>query len=285
MPNHPFYSNSLVECTEVEELLNAGARPVQIDIDPEAYDQGHLPGAIPWHWETQLRNPETQQILTKVQFEELMAASGIEPDTKVLLYGDNNNWFACWGFWLMKLYGHENVWLLDGGLRKWLSSGCPVTDEKPVYQQTSYTAKECDLSNKATTENIFGAFFDPAGQALIDVRSSAEFEGRLRSPGAGMEAKCSIAGHIPNAINIPWNLNCKADGTFKDPDELSPLYESFGVTRDKSVITYCAIGERSSLGWFVLKYLLDYKVVMNYDQSMAQWCRLPNAPIEVGAAA
>lgn len=285
MPKHPHYPHALVECSSANSLLAEGWQPVQVDLDPEAYGQGHLPGAISWKWEAQLRNAETQEILNREEFEELMSSSGISSETPILLYGDNNNWFACWAFWLLNLYGHENVRLIDGGIRVWMQSGLPLSTDAPSPRKVPYSAKAPDLRDKAETEDIFKAFFSPTTHCLVDVRSSAEYEGKIMSPGVGTEAKCEVAGHIPTAINVPWNLNCNPNGTFKAPDELHALYASFGVHPQMSVITYCAIGERASLSWFVLKHLLAYKVVMNYDRSMAQWSRMTNAPIETGEAA
>jgi thiosulfate/3-mercaptopyruvate sulfurtransferase len=203
----------------------------------------------------------------------------------VVLYGDNNNWFACWAFWLMRMFGHKNVRLLDGGLRAWLKDGLPLSTDLPVFPAVPYEASEPCFESKAVTEDIFTAFFSPQTHCLLDVRSAGEYQGQILSPGVGTEAKCAVAGHIPTAINVPWNLNCNRDGTFKSPDDLRALYRSFGISQEKTVITYCAIGERSSLSWFVLKHLLRYEVVMNYDRSMSQWSRMTNAPIEKGAAA
>jgi thiosulfate/3-mercaptopyruvate sulfurtransferase len=284
MYSHPYYPDALVSKEEISELVAGGTQLVQVDLDPAAYGDGHLPGAVSWHWETQLRNQSTQEILNKEEYELLLGSSGISRDTPVVLYGDNNNWFACWALWLMHLYGHENVRLLDGGLSAWLKAGYPLTNELPVIHPVTYVASEANLEDKASTEHIFGAFFDQETFCLLDVRSSAEYQGQITSAGIGADSKCDIAGHIPTAVNVPWNLNCNEDGTFKSPDELQRLYSSFRVVPEKSVITYCAIGERASLSWFVLKNLLGYPVVMNYDRSMAQWSRIKNAPVERSAA-
>ncbi|HEY3783186.1 MAG TPA: sulfurtransferase [Fimbriimonadaceae bacterium] len=285
MPKHPYYPNVLIQPSKVQKAVSEGAQLVEVDLDPSAFDHGHIPGAIGWQWENQLRSPVTQEILNQVEFEQLMGQSGITPETPVLLYGDNNNWFACWAFWLMRLYGHENVRLIDGGARKWLSEKRPLTFERVNIAPVTYRASGFHAESRASIENIFQSFFDPNNVRLVDVRSGGEFAGRMKSAGEGATETCALAGHIPTAVNIPWNLNCHADGTFKSPDELQSLYESFGVRRDMTVITYCAIGERASLSWFVLKHLLGYEVVMNYDKSMAQWSRLANAPLETGEAA
>lgn len=283
---HPFYPDVLVTRDEVLDLQSQGWTVVQVDLDPAAYGQGHLPGALAWDWETQLRNPETHEILSQAEFEGLMSASGIGPETPVIVYGDNNNWFASWAFWLMRLYGHDQVRLLDGGLRAWMQGGLPVSVDTAASEPVSYSAAEADLSIKAGTENIFEAMFSPATHSILDVRSAAEYEGRLAGPGEGAGATCATTGHIPTAVNVPWDMNCHAaDGTFKNPDELRELYAGYGITPDKTVITYCAIGERASLSWFVLKHLLKFPGVQNYDRSMSAWSRIPNAPIELGVAA
>jgi thiosulfate/3-mercaptopyruvate sulfurtransferase len=286
MKTHPFYPDVLVSKEHVFDLVKEGAHLVQVDLDPAAFGHGHVPGAASWNWKTQLRNSETHEAITKEETAALLGATGIGPDTPVILYGDNNNWFACWALWLMRMYGHQNVRLLDGGLRTWIAAGFPLSSETTPIEAVPYQSNaEPDLKNKAVTEDVFAAFFSPQTHCLVDVRSSAEFEGRILSAGLGTEDTCEVAGHIPNAINVPWNLNCKSDGTFKAPNELNELYASFGISPDKTVITYCAIGERASLSWFVLKLLLGYTVVLNYDRSMAYWSQLANAPIQKGVAA
>jgi thiosulfate/3-mercaptopyruvate sulfurtransferase len=284
MQRHPYYPATRVCKEQIPALCADGSRLVQVDLDLDAYNQGHISGAISWNWNTHLRDPKTKDILDERGFELLLGSNGISRDTPVILYGDNNNWFACWAFWMMRHYGHENVRLLDGGLRAWLSSGLPLSSDVPSFAAVSYIASVPDSTDRAQVEDVFGAIFDPESFCLIDTRSSAEFEGEIMSPGVGTEATCATAGHIPSAINMPWNLNCNFDGTFKAPDELRLLYEGCGVVPDKAIITYCAIGERASLSWFVLKHLLGYPVVMNYDRSMAEWSRIANTPIERSAA-
>ena len=285
MPTHPFYSDVLVNCDEVSGLLASGARAIQVDFDPAAYGHGHIPGACSWSWDSQLRNPETHEVISKVDFEQLMGGTGISLDTPVILYGDNNNWFACWAFWMLKLYGHPNVRLVDGGLAKWISTNQHLSTTESVPKLSEYKSLTTDFRNKATIEDIFGSFFDGEQSCLLDVRSAAEYRGEITSPGIGTQSKCAIAGHIPNAINIPWTLNCNPDGTFKSPECLNALYKSFDVRPEMKVITYCAIGERASLSWFVLRHLLGYNIVLNYDRSMAHWSRVSNAPIVTGQAA
>ncbi|MBC8065049.1 MAG: sulfurtransferase [Chlorobia bacterium] len=287
MSKHQHYPDVLLTTEEAACQLDQKTHVfVEVDLDSETFSQGHIPGAFVWNWETQLRDQTTGDPLSRKDFEVLMGAAGISNETKVVLYGDNNNWFACWAFWLMKLYGHEQVWLLDGGPRKWLSESRPISQKRSEFPvPATYHAQEPNLSLKATTEKVFESFFNPKTYRLLDVRSSAEFAGTLRGPGPGMDPTCQVAGHIPTSINIPWNLNCNADGTFKSPDELRSMYASFDIQPEMNVITYCAIGERASLSWFVLKHLLGYGAVMNYSSSMAQWSCIPNAPIVQGQAA
>lgn len=279
MHPHPIYPEVLMTTEAVESILgDASYRIFEVDLDPAEYEEAHVPGAMPLDWELQLRNPETNEILTPEEFSELLGKCGVKPGDKIVLYGDNNNWFACWAYWLLYMVGHEEVWLMDGGKKKWFAEGRPVTSEVPEILSAKYPLKEYSVGDKATIEDVFEAMFSPDTHRLIDVRSALEFSGELLGP-AGAPVRCAVGGHIPTSINIPWNLNCNTDGTFKGPDSLSDLYRSFNVTEDSVVITYCAIGERASLSWFVLKNLLGHEVVMNYDRSMAQWSRIANAPM------
>ncbi len=282
---HPIYPEHLVTTDAVAEVLgDPEYRIIEVDMDPEAYAEGHLQGAILWDWERQLRDEQTHEILSPSRFAQLLETSGITPDHRIILYGDNNNWFACWAYWLLHMFGHRRVWLMDGGSRKWFAECRRVTTDIPRVTRGVYTEAEFDRVDKASIETVFESFFCPKTHRLIDVRSSSEFSGKLKGP-AGLEARCATAGRIPTSINIPWNLNCNGDGTFKVPGELLSLYESFDVLSDNTIITYCAIGERASLSWFVLRMLLEYKVVMNYDRSMAEWSRLANAPMITSNAA
>lgn len=284
MNRHPTYPDVLVETSQVGELIGQpGIRLIEVDLDTMAYDEGHIESTLLWSWNDQLRVPATHQIPSKDQVQDLLRASGISNEDTIILYGDNRNWFACWGFWLLKLYGHERVLLIDGGARKWFAEGRQVTTAIPEVTPSNYIAKEPDLSNKASIEDVFRSFFDPTIQVL-DVRSPPEYDGRSLGP-AGVKANSVVPGHIPAAINVPWQLNCNPDGTFRSPEELAALYEERGITPSHRVITYCAIGERASLSWFVLKHLLKHNDVMNYDRSMAEWSRMPNAPIVTGEAA
>ena len=275
---HP---ETLVETAWVAEHMNdPNVRIAEVDVDTTAYEQGHIPGAVGWNWTTQLCDTVRRDILPKADFERLMAASGIGNDATVILYGDNNNWFAAWALWQMKLYGHRDVRLMNGGRRKWLEEGRDLTTELPQVIRASYAASDPDLSLRAFLPEAMEASRNRS-QAFVDVRSPDEFTGKILAP-PGLPETCQRGGHIPGAANVPWGQACKEDGTFKAYDELKALYGGKGVTGEKPVIAYCRIGERSSHSWFVLKYLLGYPDVKNYDGSWTEWGNLVGAPVERG---
>ena len=272
-------SATLVTTAWVEEHLNdPKVRVVEVDVDTKAYAEGHLPGAAGWDWGKQLCDTLRRDIIPQEKFEKLMAASGISNDTTVVLYGDNNNWFAAWAFWQLKIYGHQDVRLMDGGRKKWLAEGRELTLEAPKPQPASYKAKAPDFSIRAFLPEVQEASAKRAAD-LVDVRSPAEFTGEILAP-PGLPETCQRGGHVPGAKGIPWAQACNEDGTFKSPEELKQLYGGKGVTGAKPVIAYCRIGERSSHTWFVLKYLLGYKEVKNYDGSWTEWGNLVAAPVE-----
>jgi thiosulfate/3-mercaptopyruvate sulfurtransferase len=260
---------------------DADIRLVEVDVDTAAYDQGHISGAIAWNWTTQLCDIVQRDIIPKDAFEKLMADSGVGNDTTVILYGDNNNWFAAWALWQMKIYGHKDVRLMNGGRKKWLAEGRELTTEVPSVTKETYRAMEPDMSLRAFLPEVQRAF-ETRNHMLVDVRSPDEFTGKVLSP-PGLAETCQRGGHIPGAKSIPWGMACKEDGSFKSADELAALYQSKGVTTDKPTIAYCRIGERSSHTWFVLKYLLGYRDVKNYDGSWTEWGNLVRAPVEQGA--
>ena len=274
----------LVDTAWVEDHKNdPKVRLVEVDVDTSGYDQGHIPGAIAWNWTTQLCDTVRRDIIPKDEFERLMARSGVGNDTTVVLYGDNNNWFAAWALWQMKVYGHRDVRLMNGGRKKWLAEGRELSTETPSYPETSYRASEPDLSLRAFLPEVMQA--QAARSAgMVDVRSPDEFSGKILAP-PGLPETCQRGGHIPGAASIPWGQACNEDGTFKSYDELKALYEGKGITADRPVIAYCRIGERSSHSWFVLKYLLGYPDVKNYDGSWTEWGNLVGAPVERGAGA
>jgi thiosulfate/3-mercaptopyruvate sulfurtransferase len=256
-------------------------RLVEVDVDTNAYEQGHVPGAIAWNWTSQLCDTLRRDVIPKADFEKLMASSGVGNDTVVVLYGDNNNWFAAWAFWQMKLYGHKDVRLMNGGRKKWLEEGRELTTEVPSHPPAQYRASEPDLSLRALLPEVMTAEQERSA-GMVDVRSPDEFTGKILSP-PGLPETCQRGGHIPGAKSIPWGKACNEDGTFKSADELRQLYEGQGITPDRPVIAYCRIGERSSHSWFVLKYLLGYPDVKNYDGSWTEWGNLVGAPVEKGA--
>ncbi len=261
-----------------EHRTDAYVRLVEVDVDTAAYAQGHVPGAIGWNWTTELCDTVVRDIVPKGKLEELLGRSGITPKTTVILYGDNNNWFAAWALWQLKVYGHEDVRLMNGGRKKWLAEGRDLETSSPTPDAASYTAKGPDLAIRAFLPEVQAAY-TRKDTVLVDVRSPQEFTGEILAP-PGLPETCQRGGHIPGAKSIPWGKACNDDGTFKSREELEALYGGQGVTADKNVIAYCRIGERSSHTWFVLKYLLGFQNVKNYDGSWTEWGNLVGAPVE-----
>jgi thiosulfate/3-mercaptopyruvate sulfurtransferase len=260
-------------------LDDPSVRFVEVDVDTTAYDQSHVPGAVGWNWTSQLSDGVRRDIAGRDDFSALLSAGGIGPDTTVVLYGDNNNWFAAWAYWQLKLYGHDNVRLLNGGRKLWLDSNLPLSTDIPSYPATGYRLPEADFSLRAFRDDILPRLGDPE-LALVDVRSPAEFNGEVIAP-PGMSETAQRAGHIPGAASIPWAQTVREDGTFKGADELAALYGAKGVTADRDIIAYCRIGERSSHSWFVLHELLGFRRVRNYDGSWTEWGSMVGVPIEV----
>jgi thiosulfate/3-mercaptopyruvate sulfurtransferase len=259
-------------------------RIVEVDVDTKAYEDGHIPGAIGWNWQTQLSDSVRRDLVPKAELEKLLGESGIDDNTTILLYGDNNNWFAAWAFWQLKIYGHKDVRLINGGRKKWIAEGRSLTKDIPKIANKIYRAPSPDFSIRAYLQDILKAVDDGKKVALVDVRSGDEYTGKILSP-PGLPETCQRGGHVPKAVNVPWGKNVNDDGTFKSVDELRSLYEPLGVRSDKDVVAYCRIGERSSLTWFALKYLLGYSKVKNYDGSWTEWGNLVNAPITRGERA
>jgi thiosulfate/3-mercaptopyruvate sulfurtransferase len=261
---------------------DSNVRIAEVDVDTKAYSEGHVPGALGWNWTTQLCDTVRRDILSKHQFEKLMAESGISNNTTVILYGDNNNWFAAWALWQMKMYGHNDVRIMNGGRKKWLAEGREVSTDVPAPVTAKYAATGPDNYLRAFLEQVQAAVLGRT-HGLVDVRSPQEFTGEILAP-PGLPETCQRGGHIPGARSIPWGKACNEDGTFKSFDELKALYGGEGITDSKPVIAYCRIGERSSHTWFVLKYLLGMKHVQNYDGSWTEWGNLVGAAVERGAA-
>jgi len=262
-------------------LDSPGLRFVEIDVDTSAYETGHIPGAVGWNWQTDTQDAVVRDIPDPKSFAALAGRSGITPGTTLVLYGDNNNWFATYAFWLLKYYGHRDVRLIDGGRKKWLSEGRPVTTKIPLYEPVSYSVAGVKGDLRALRNDVFEQL--EAGKSrLVDVRSPEEFSGELLAPPGVPQEGSQRGGHIPGAVNIGWGNAVGEDGAFKPLEQLQDLYGSRGVTGDEPIIAYCRIGERSSHTWFVLKYLLGYEDVRNYDGSWSEWGSLIGAPIEKG---
>jgi thiosulfate/3-mercaptopyruvate sulfurtransferase len=260
------------------DLDTPGLRLVEVDVDTTSYEKGHIPGAVGWNWQTQLQDGVRRDLAEKEALQELLEKSGISNDTGILLYGDNNNWFAAYAFWQLKYYGHENVRLIDGGRKKWVAEGRALTTEVPQLKATRYHAKRPDDSIRAFRADVLRIVEKEERGQLVDVRSVDEFTGKILAP-PGLAETALRAGHIPRAQNVPWSQAANDDGTFKSYDELEKLYGAKGVNGREPVIAYCRIGERSSHTWFVLKYLLGYENVKNYDGSWTEWGNLVGAPI------
>jgi len=257
-------------------------RVAEVDVDTSAYQEGHIPNAVGWNWMSQLCDTVRRDILSQPQFEALMSGSGVTPKTTVVLYGDNNNWFAAWALWQMKIYGHKDVRIMDGGRKKLLAEGRELTTDLPTFAPTDYKAMSADLSLRAFLRSVQSAV-EQKDVAMVDVRSPQEFTGEILAP-PGLPETCQRGGHLPGARSIPWSMACNDEGTFKSFDELKRLYGGQGIDGTKPIIAYCRIGERSSHTWFVLKYLLGLDNVTNYDGSWTEWGNLVGAPIEKGAA-
>ncbi|HUQ44681.1 MAG TPA: sulfurtransferase [Candidatus Limnocylindria bacterium] len=259
-------------------LEDPNVRFVEVDVDTTAYAEGHLAGAVAWNWTSQLSDGILRDIVSREELASLLSVSGIGPDTTIVLYGDNNNWFAAWAYWQLKLFGVEDVRILDGGRKYWLAQGLPTTTEEPSYAATGIDLGTADFTNRAFRDDVLKQV--ESGGVLVDVRSPAEFNGELLAPAALPQEGAQRAGHVPGAANIPWATAVQDDGRFRSADELSEIYGAKGITADKDVIAYCRIGERSSHTWFVLHELLGFKRVRNYDGSWTEYGSLVGVPIE-----
>jgi len=275
------YPDVLVSTQWVDEhKSDKNVRVIEVDYDAEqAYYQGHIKGAILFDWRKDMNDPITRDILSKEAFEKLLSKSGVSNDTTVILYGDFNNWFAAFAFWIFKYYGHKDVRLMNGGRKKWIEEKRELVKDIPTYPPTNYKAKDPDESIRAYYDYVKKNLGKPE-VALVDVRSPKEFTGEILAPPEYPTEHAQRGGHIPTAKNIPWAQAVNDDGTFKSREELEKIYKEKGITPDKEIITYCRIGERSSHTWFVLKYLLGYPKVRNYDGSWTEWGNMVRNPIE-----
>ena len=271
---------TLVSAQWVEDHLDDdGIVLVEVDEDTSAYDKGHIRGAIKLDWTTDLQDQVRRDFVSREQFSALLSERGVSNDDTVVLYGGNNNWFAAYAYWYFKLYGHDDVKLLDGGRKKWELDSRELTDEPPKREQASYQAKEQDLSIRAFRDETVEAI---GTQNLVDVRSPDEYAGRLLAPAHLPQEQAQRAGHIPTAANVPWSKAANDDGTFRSDDELKQIYSDAGVDWSKDTIAYCRIGERSSHTWFVLKELLGQQNVKNYDGSWTEYGSLVGVPVVTG---
>ncbi|MEV6070073.1 sulfurtransferase [Nocardia sp. NPDC052001] len=274
-------SDVLVSADWVEENLNTpGVVLVEVDEDTSAYDLGHIEGAVRLDWKKDLQDQVRRDFVNREQFSDLLSARGIGNDDTVVLYGGNNNWFAAYAYWYFKLYGHQDVKLLDGGRKKWELDGRPLVKDVKVRPATAYKASEQDLTIRAFRDEAIQAI---GTKNLVDVRSPDEFSGKILAPAHLPQEQSQRPGHIPGAINVPWSKAANEDGTFKSDDELASIYKEAGLDGEKETIAYCRIGERSSHTWFVLQELLGHKNVKNYDGSWTEYGSLVGAPIELGA--
>ena len=263
-----------------EHLKDPNIRIAEVDYDPTAnYNLGHVPGAVLFDWRNDMNDPLSRDILTKQQLEDLLSRTGVSANTTIVLYGDFNNWFAAFAFWILKYYGVEKVVLMNGGRKKWLAEDREVTKEQPSHAKATYKVKGPDETIRTYLDDMKKNLAQQ-NRVLVDVRSPAEFTGEITAPPEYPNEHAQRGGHIPGAVNIPWSQAIKEDGTFKSAEELGRLYQGKGVTPDKGVVTYCRIGERSSFSWFVLKYLLGYPNVKNYDGSWTEWGNMVRNPIQ-----
>jgi thiosulfate/3-mercaptopyruvate sulfurtransferase len=275
------YAKPVLVTTEwlAEHLDDSDLAVAEVDENPDLYEQGHIRGAVKLHWKDDLQDPVERDIVEKDVFERILGERGIRNETTVVLYGDKNNWFAAYAYWYLKIYGHGDVRILDGGRQKWIDEGRELTTDAPAATAASYSAEERDESIRARRDEVLAGLGE-SRRALVDVRSPQEFSGELVAPPGYEQEGAQRAGHIPTAQSIPWAQAVRDDGTFKSAAELRELYGGKGVTPDKDVTAYCRIGERSAHTWFVLRELLGYERVKNYDGSWTEWGNLVDVPIE-----
>ncbi|MBE1500054.1 thiosulfate/3-mercaptopyruvate sulfurtransferase [Amycolatopsis lexingtonensis] len=263
-----------------ENLDTPGVVFAEVDEDTTAYDGGHIRGAVKFDWRKDLQDGVRRDFVSKEGFEKLLSEKGISNDDRVILYGGNNNWFAAYAYWYFKLYGHENVQLLDGGRKKWELDGRELSSDEVKRPATEYKAQDQDLSLRAFRDEVVQSI---GSKNFVDVRSPDEFSGKLLAPAHLPQEQSQVPGHIPGALNVPWAKVANEDGTFKSEDEIKELYKDEGIDEGKGTIAYCRIGERSSIAWFALHELLGYEDVKNYDGSWTEYGSLVGVPVELGA--
>jgi len=261
-----------------QNVKNPKVRIVEVSVDPGLYEKGHVQGAAGFKWHSELCDPVARDVVSRENFEKLCSRNGITADTTVVFYGDNSNWFACWGHWVFSLYGHKNLKVMDGGRQKWEAEKRPWDTTVPSFAATTYRVESPNLDLRARMADVLDVVQKKQDVRLVDVRSPEEFSGKIIAP-AGSAELAIRAGHIPGAKNVPWKKAVREDGTFKAIDELKKLYAEAGIDGSGTVVTYCRIGERSSHSWFVLKCLLGYSV-RNYDGSWTEWGNAVGVPIE-----
>ncbi|MEU0789511.1 sulfurtransferase [Amycolatopsis sp. NPDC005961] len=263
-----------------ENLDTPGVVFAEVDEDTTAYDGGHIRGAVKFDWRKDLQDGVRRDFVSKEGFEKLLSEKGISNDDRVILYGGNNNWFAAYAYWYFKLYGHENVQLLDGGRKKWELDGRELSSDEVKRDTTDYKAKDQDLSLRAFRDEVVQSI---GAKNFVDVRSPDEFSGKLLAPAHLPQEQSQVPGHIPGALNVPWAKVANEDGTFKTEAEIDELYKEQGIDASKGTIAYCRIGERSSIAWFALHELLGHEDVKNYDGSWTEYGSLVGVPVELGA--
>jgi thiosulfate/3-mercaptopyruvate sulfurtransferase len=274
--------DALVETDWLEEhVQDPGTRVIEVDEDTEAYEKGHIEGAVGWNWTTDLHTEVGRDYVDQAELSELLSAAGVGPDTTVILYGGNNNWFAAYAYWVLKLRGFENVKLLNGGRKKWELESRQLTQDPPSVTASGFSISGAERDEiRALRDEVLGKQGGATG--FVDVRSPEEFRGEKLAPDHLPQEQAQVPGHIAGAANIPWAKAANEDGTFKSADELKALYGGEGITGDREIIAYCRIGERSSHTWFALQELLGYPNVKNYDGSWTEYGSLVGAPVEKG---
>ncbi len=282
MPARVAHPESTVETDWVADHLNDdNVVLIEVDVDTEAYAQGHIPGAIGWNWTTQLNDTLRRDVLSREEMQRLLGQSGITRRTTIVLYGDNNNWFATYAFWQIKMYGHKRLTVMNGGRQKWIDEGRELTTEVLTPTPRIYRAPNPDPSLRATRDYMLELAWTDNNVGLVDVRAPAEYSGELLAPPNLPQEGSQRGGHIPGAANVPWaSAVNESDGTFKSVEELREIYGGKGITGDREIVAYCRIGERSSHTWFVLSQILGYGKVRNYDGSWTEYGSIVGAPIE-----